>query len=122
MERTIQIIILGILILIGLVIAFIATFIKRKENRKPNYKAFFIVGITWVPLGIATQNYVFIFVGLVLLILGLTKKKEWKNQPKWEELSQAEKKIKIALILFLLVILILGVVFFFITKNQMIRV
>ena len=118
MERTIQIIILGILILIGLVIAVIATIIKRKENRKPNYKAFFIVGITWVPLGIATQNYVFIFVGLVLLILGLTKKKEWKNQPKWEELSQAEKKIKIALKIFLALILILGVVVYFLAGNQ----
>lgn len=122
MERTTLMIILGILILIGLVIAIIATIIKRKENRKPNYKILFIIGICWVPLGIATQNFVFIIVGLTFLIFGLLNRKSWKNQPKWEDLSPAEKKIKIALILFLLVILILGVVFFFITKNQMIRV
>ena len=118
MERTTQMIILGILILIGLVIAIIATIIKRKENRKPNYKILFIIGICWVPLGIATQNFVFIIVGLTFLIFGLFNRKSWKNQPKWEELSQAEKKIKIALIIFLALILILGVVVYFLAGNQ----
>ena len=122
MERITIMIILGILILVGLAIAIIATIIKKKENRKPNYKAFFIIGITWIPIGIATQNYVFTFVGLVFIILGITKKKEWKNQPKWEELSPSEKKIKIALIIFLALILILGVVFYFMARDQMIRI
>ena len=119
MERMTLMIILAILILFGLAIAIIATIIKKKENRKPNYKAFFIIGITWIPIGIATQNYVFTFVGLVFIILGITKKKEWKNQPKWEELSPAEKKVKIALIIFLTLILISGIIFYFITRNQM---
>ncbi len=117
MERITMMIILGIIIVIGLIVAIMSARARRKEGRKPNYKAFFIIGITWIPIGIATQNYVFMVVGLAFMILGFTKKKEWKNQPKWEDLSPAEKKIKLALIIFLSLILILGVVFYFIAGN-----
>ena len=110
-------IIIAVFLLVGLVIAIIATIIKRKENRKPNYKAFFIIGVCWVPIGIATQNYVFMVIGLVFLVLGLLNRKSWENQPKWEDLSPAEKKIKLALIIFLSLILILGVVFYFMAGN-----
>ncbi|MCK4979945.1 MAG: hypothetical protein KAS62_06090 [Candidatus Delongbacteria bacterium] len=111
------IIIIGILLLIGSIIAIFATISRRKENRKPNYKAFFIIGVCWVPIGIATQNYVFMVIGLVFLVLGLLNRKSWENQPKWEDLSPAEKKIKLALIIFLSLILILGVVFYFMAGN-----
>ena len=120
MERMTLIIIIGILLLIGSIIAIFATISRRKENRKPNYKAFFIIGVCWLPLGISTGNHVFSIVGLVFMILGITHKKSWKNQPKWEELSPAEKKVKIALIIFLTLILILGIIFYFIARNQMI--
>ena len=118
MERTWMMIVLGILLVIGLAIAVISAILKKRENRNLNFKAFFIIGITWIPIGIATENVVFTFVGLVFLILGVTKKKEWKNQPKWEELSPAEKKNKIALIVFLSVILLLGIVFYLMARNQ----
>ena len=117
MEKITIMIILGIIIVIGLVIAIISVKARKKEDRKPNYKAFFIIGITWIPIGIATQNYFFIIAGLAFMILGFTKKKEWKNQPKWEDLSPAEKKMKLALIIFLSLILILGIVFYFIAGN-----
>ncbi|MBT4333676.1 MAG: hypothetical protein HOD64_10400 [Candidatus Cloacimonetes bacterium] len=117
MERITMMIILAIIIVIGLIIAIISARARRKEGRKPNFKAFFIIGITWIPIGIATQNYVFMVAGLAFMILGFTKKKEWKDQPKWEDLSPAEKKMKLALIIFLSLILILGVVFYFIVGN-----
>jgi len=122
MERMTLMIVLGILISIGLVIAIRAAIIQRKENRKSNFKAFFIIGICWVPLGIATNNTVFTILGLVFLILGLVNRKSWKNQPKWDELSPAEKKIKLALIIFLMLILIVGVVFYFIVRNQTVSI
>ena len=120
MERMTLMIIIAVFLLVGLVIAIIATIIKRKENRKPNYKAFFIIGVCWVPIGIATQNYVFMVIGLVFLVLGLLNRKSWENQPKWEDLSPAEKKIKLALIIFLSVVLIIGAIFYFIVNNQII--
>ena len=110
-------IVIGILLFIGLVIVIIEKIIKKKENRKPNYKAFFIIGICWLPLGISTGNYAFSVIGLVFMILGITHRKSWGNQPKWIELSPAEKKIKIALILFIALILILGVVVYFLAGN-----
>jgi hypothetical protein len=122
MERMTLMIVLGILISIGLVIAIRAAIIQRKENRKANFKAFFIIGICWVPFGIATNNTVFTIIGLVFLILGLANRKNWKNQPKWDELSLAEKKIKLALIIFLMLILIVGVVFYFIVRNQTVSI
>ena len=117
MERITMMIILGIIIVVGLIIAFMSANARKKEGRKPNYKAFFIIGITWIPIGIATQNYVFTVAGLAFIILGFTKKKEWKDQPKWKDLSPAEKKMKLTLIIFLSLILILGVVFYFIAGN-----
>ncbi len=119
MERTTLIIIIAALLLVGLVIAIFAMINRRKENRKLNYKVFFIIGICWIPLGISTGNYLFSIVGLLCLIVGLANRKSWKNQPKWEELSPTEKKIKIALIIFLSLILIFGVVFYFIIRSQM---
>lgn len=116
MEYNSLIIILSALILIGLVITIFAIYIKKKENIKPNYKALFIIGICWLPLGIATQNYVFTVIGLVFLILGITHRKAWKQQPKWSELSPTEKKIKLVLIIFLMLILILGIIFYFSAK------
>ena len=110
-------IIMGVLLVIGLIIAIIKAIVRKNENRKPNFKAFFIIGITWIPIGIATQNYVFMVAGLAFMILGFMKKKEWKDQPKWEDLSPAEKKMKLALIIFLALILILGVVLYFIASR-----
>ena len=107
---------LAIVILIGFVISIIASSIRRKENRKPNYKVFFIIGICWAPLGIATQNYVFIVLGSVFLILGLINRKKWEAQPKWNELSPEAKKIKIAMMIFLAAILIMGLVFYLIAQ------
>jgi len=117
MDRMTMMIILGALLIIGLILSIVAAIVRKNENRKPNFKAFFIIGITWIPIGIATQNYVFMVAGLAFMILGLMKKKEWKNQPKWEELSPAEKKMKLALIIFLALILILGVVLYFIASK-----
>lgn len=116
MEQRTLMFVLAILIFIGFVIAVIASYIKRKENRKPNYKLFFIIGLCWAPLGIATQNYAFIVLGLVFLILGLINRKRWEPQPKWSELSSAEKKIKTALIIFLAAILIMGLIFYLIAE------
>ncbi len=107
---------LAILIFIGFVIAVIASYIKRKENRKPNYKLFFIIGLCWTPLGIATQNYVFIIIGLVFLIVGVINKKNWEAQPKWSDLSPEARKVKIAMMIFLAAILIMGLIFYLIAQ------
>lgn len=106
--------ILVALILLGLVF-FLIQKRKRSEHRH-NYKAFFILGIIWIPTGVATKNYVFSIVGLTLLIIGLVNKDKWTDENKWSDLSPKEKKIKLSLIILLTVILIIGIIAYLFTK------
>jgi len=67
------------LIIIGLVIVLYPKF--KKEKIKPNYRLFFILGVTWIPLGVAfyktTRNIGFLVMGLLFLIIGLINKDKW---------------------------------------------
>jgi len=67
------------LIVIGLVIVLYSQF--KKEKIKPNYRLFFILGMTWVPLGVVfyktTRNIGFLIMGLLFLIIGLINKDKW---------------------------------------------
>ena len=86
------------LIVIGLVIVLYSQF--KKEKIKPNYRLFFILGMTWVPLGVVfyktTRNIGFLIMGVIFLIIGLI------NKDKWEEtvvVSPQKRKLLIGLIL-----------------------
>jgi len=67
------------LIVIGLVIVLYSQF--KKEKIKPNYPLFFILGMTWVPLGVVfyktTRNIGFLVMGVIFLIIGLINKDKW---------------------------------------------
>ena len=80
--------------------------IKRKYGTKTNYRVFFIIGITWIPLGIATENYAFTIAGIAMMILGLSRKKEWKDEPRWSDLPPAVRRIKLIIITVIGIILI----------------
>ncbi len=53
-------------------------------TRDPEYHTFFMMGIAFVPIGIATGNSVFWIIGLVFLILGITNREKWSNIRKIE--------------------------------------
>ena len=69
------------LIVIGLVIVLYSQF--KKEKIKPNYRLFFILGMTWVPLGVVfyktTRNIGFLIMGVIFLIIGLINKDKWRE-------------------------------------------
>ena len=110
MTSSVLMIILAAVILLLLV----ATIILRKNRKTPtNYKSFFIIGIIWIPLGIVTQNYAFFVLGALFIIYGLLNKSKWKDYPKWSELPPELKKIKIITLIVLSVILLAGIVFYF---------
>ena len=86
------------LIVIGLVIVLYSQF--KKEKIKPNYRFFFILGMTWIPLGVVfyktTRNIGFLIMGAIFLIIGLI------NKDKWEEtvvVNPQKRKLLIGLIL-----------------------
>jgi len=93
------------LIVIGLVIVLSSQF--KKEKIKPNYRLFFILGMTWVSLGVVfyktTRNIGFLIMGVIFLIIGLI------NKDKWGEtvvVNPQKRKLLIGLILTGLLVLI----------------
>jgi biotin transporter BioY len=49
------------------------------ETRVDDYRTFFIMGVAFIPIGIATDNYAFSIIGLVFIILGVTNRDKWRN-------------------------------------------
>lgn len=108
-----QMIIMGIGIVLLLIFFMI---LKKKGKKQMNYRAFFIIGITWLPIGIATQNYILAVTGALFLALGLLNKSKWKDQPTWKELSPEMRRMKLILIGVLTLILVTGVVLYIFYK------
>jgi len=99
------------LVVVALLVWFIVDPKKRKEAFKPNFRTFFIIGMIWLPAGIAMNNLALWGLGLVFLIAGLVNRNKWKEERKWSDLSPSEKRIKIVLLMVvsLLVLITLGV-------------
>lgn len=89
---------------------------KKCKGRSQNYKGLFIIGISWIPLGIVMENYAFMAIGIVFMIIGLKNKDKWKNEPKWSELSSYERRFSIKIIAGVLVLAIIAILVVFLTK------
>lgn len=118
MNLTIMIVIGAILF--GLLIAFIV--INRNQRKQPNYRAFFIIGVTWLPLGFATRNYVFSVVGACFLAVALANRKKWKDEPKWADLSPQARKLKLFVVISLAVLLLVGIAVYILTRQGIIQI
>ena len=107
----------GALVVVGLVILSIVLDKKRQQETTPDYRTFFIIGVTWLPmgiaLGIATDNPGFMglgAMGLVFMVIGLANRDKWKEAPNWSDLPPGERNIRLFLVLVGLVgLLVLGV-------------
>ncbi len=71
-----------------MMIAVFVVFRTRSKQiqgtRDPEYRTFFIMGIAFVPIGVATGNVGFWIMGLIFLILGITNREKWSNNLKIE--------------------------------------
>ncbi len=69
-------------------VAIFVVFMTRSKQiqgtRDPEYRTFFIMGATFVPIGIATGNAGFWVMGLIFLIMGITNREKWSNNRKIE--------------------------------------
>lgn len=103
-----------------LVILFAVIFIYRNKGQKiePDYRVFFILGITWLPLGIATDNPGFLGMGVVFMAIGLANRSKWKIEPKWSELSPEKRRTKLLIVGGLTVLLLAGILFFIFAKSN----
>ncbi|MCK4257921.1 MAG: hypothetical protein KAX49_03030 [Halanaerobiales bacterium] len=103
------------LIILGLLVFMIT--IRKKTKQEPDYRTFFIIGASWIPLGVATKNYVFSVMGIILLAVGLKNKDKWSNVKKWSELSLEVKRIKLAVVIFLSLVLVVGIVLYVLNRG-----
>jgi len=110
MDITLIMIIIAGLTLLGLVIFAIIAYRRRGERTEPNYRVFLVMGITWLPLGIATGNPGFWAMGLVFLIIGLANRDKWKDEKKWSDLSPRDRNMRLVLVGGLTLLLVVGVV------------
>lgn len=70
---------IGILILLlGLIVYKFR--VRKGEQREPAYQVFFILGITWIPLGIALDMPVFYILGIAYMIIGLVNRDKWSKK------------------------------------------
>ena len=95
---------------------------EPKEKKPINYRVFFIIGISYIPLGIATKNHLFMIAGVIFMIAGLVNHKKWKDykkdkEPKWSELSAKQKKVRIIVISLLGLMVLAGVATLFLAKS-----
>jgi len=72
--------------------------INRKRRRAPDYRAFFAIGIIWVPLGIIFDNFALIGFGIVMMFAGLLNKNKWKKSGGLKQFGNREKATIIAII------------------------
>lgn len=93
------------------VIFYLTKHRKRKngEKQSQNYKGLFIIGISWIPIGVVTENYVFVVIGIVFMIIGLRNKDKWKGEPKWSDLSNHERRFSIIIIAGVIVLAIVAI-------------
>lgn len=108
-------IILGLLaffIAIGLLILLV---IKRNNpNFEPDYRAIFIVGISWIPIGIVTKVYYLSAFAMFLIVVALLNREKWRVKTKWSELDKKTKTFKLSVIALMFMLFILGIALVFV--------
>lgn len=86
------------LLIVGLLIGLIVFYRNRKEGVEPDYRTFFTMGIIFLPLGIASENYAFFIMSMVFIAIGLLNRSKWKDTPKWSELPTDKRRLKLVLV------------------------
>jgi hypothetical protein len=109
----------AILAVLGVVIAIYIKSKTRNEQTEIDYRVFFILGISLLPVGIATDNPGMWGIGAVFLVLGLVNRDKWKAEPKWSELDpEKRKRIVFFIILGLAMLLALGAVLIWLARSM----
>ena len=112
--------IVGVAVLIILIgtIFVIFSLTGRVKPREPDYRAFFDMGLVWIALGLPLKNPALWIMGLVFLAVGLKNKKKWKDRAGWKDLPRAQRNLKLALLIVLGLMVILGFVSWYLNGGK----
>jgi hypothetical protein len=116
MENPILIILIVAIALIFVVFIVRSASQNKEERRIPNYRALFIIGVTWLPIGIATDNPGLWGLGVVFMIIGAANKNKWGKETKWSELPPETRKMKIIFIAGLTFILLAALSYYILLR------
>ena len=108
----------AILTVLFALIAIYIMYKNRGQKREADYRVFFILGISFLPIGIATDNPGMWGVGAVFLVLGLANRDKWKDEPKWSELDPGKRKAKFLIILGVTVLLLVSLAVYIFAKSN----
>lgn len=110
-----------VLIFLGLIMSLVL--IKNKDKKqKTNYYSLFVMGAIWVPFGLIMSYLekesmiggLFFILGWIYFVIGILHKDEW-DKNKGPYLIQ-NKKIRLFVMIGLILLLILGVIAFFLIR------
>jgi heme/copper-type cytochrome/quinol oxidase subunit 2 len=91
----------------GVILLLLAVFLWKLKRQgwkhEPDYRTFFIIGITWLPLGIILDFPVFYILGLVYLAIGLANRDKWKEK---KPFTQGQKMLTVAGVVVLVIALL----------------
>jgi hypothetical protein len=114
-------IIIILIILIALLFVFFIVRSRSEDSKKrhvPNYRALFILGVTWIPIGIGTENPGLWMMGIVFMIVGAINKKKWGQETKWADMTPSTKRAKIIIVSALSILLLALLIVFFLTNSD----
>ena len=112
--------IIAISILVVLVVLLGVVFIMRRqkgEMPETDYRVFFILGIAWLPLGIATDNPAFWGMGAVFLIVGLANRDKWQDETKLSNLTLSKNRTLLLVLIGLAVLLLISLAAYLIVRG-----
>jgi hypothetical protein len=100
--------IVGVLII---VLAIVFLVMRRKEHKEPDYRAFFILGLVWMLVGIVeyftSRDFsMFLMLGLAFVALGLSHRDRW-GKPR-RLLNEREIKIQKVIMVGIAILVVLG--------------
>ena len=92
-----------------------ARLMQKTQKQEIDYRVLFSLGIIFFAVGISTQNPAMWILGAAFFAIGAANKNKWKKQKKWSEMSKSKKNIKIAIMIALGVLVLVGLIFFFLS-------
>jgi uncharacterized membrane protein len=115
---TFPVIAISILVVLVVLLA-VVFFIRRQKGEMPeaDYRVFFILGIAWLPLGIATDNPAFWGMGAVFLIVGLANRDKWKEEPTMSSLTASKSKTQLFVLIGLAVLLVVSLLVYLLVRG-----
>lgn len=102
------------LVAIGLLVMFLVIKQRGQIPTETNYRAFFIMGLAWLAIGVPLKNPGLYGMGTVFTIVGILNRDKWGQERGWSDLSLEERRLKLFLVIGLTILLLLGVAVYFI--------